>query len=181
MSKRSSRVSEEDYLAWLGTQLRDEEPNPNRGYWGLLRAMYEKEFTWTVSMDDNRIADGLELRVDFRRDQNIRDSLMPRLGPCSFLEVLIALSRRLAFAAGGNADGWAWQLVTNLELDRMWDPLTPPKQRKTEEIMDRVIQRTYLPSGVGGFFPLLHPEDDMTRLDLWFQMHAYISELHPEH
>src|ERR1044072_1993178 len=48
MSKRSSRVSEEDYLAWLGTQLRDEEPNPNRGYWGLLRAMYEKEFTWTV-------------------------------------------------------------------------------------------------------------------------------------
>lgn len=181
MSRRNSRITVEDYLEWLKPQLGLEYGNQNRTYDDLLILMFEKKFEFQVPMDENRMADGLELRVDFVRDANIRPTLMIDLGPCSFLEVLIALSRRMAFIGGGEAPGWAWQLMCNLELDRLSDPHRPSKQRRAFEIMDNVILRRYSPDGTGGFFPLNDPDDDQTRIELWYQMNAYISELHSEH
>lgn len=143
--------------------------------------MFEKQFVWTVAYDDNRMADGLELRAEFAHENDLPVSIMERLGPCSFLEVLIGLSKRLAFSAGGEAPGWAWQLLGNLELHRMTDPLRSAKERKAHELMDTCIWRTYRPDGQGGFFPLAWPDDDMTQVELWYQMSAYIAELHPEH
>lgn len=181
MSRRISPITKENYLLWLEPQLRDEHGNPGKTYWDLLNVMFEREFVFVVPMDDNRIVDGLDLRMDFVRVNHIPLGRMPNLGPCSFLEVLIALSRRMAFIAGGQAPGWAWQLLCNLELDRMSDPFTRSKHRKTQEIMDTAIWRTYSPDGTGGFFPLMQPDDDQTRIELWYQMNAYIEELHPEH
>jgi hypothetical protein len=63
----------------------------------------------------------------------------------------------------------------------MSDPFTQPKQRKVQEIMDTVINRTYLPDGTGGFFPLIRPDGDQTQIELWYQLNAYVEELHPEH
>lgn len=171
----------EDYLRWLEPQLRDEHGNPRKTYWDLLNVMFEKEFIFVVPMDDNRIADGLDLRVEFARERRLRPYALNSLGPCSFLEVLIALSRHLAFTAGGEAPGWAWQLLGNLELHRMTDPLTRPKHRKVQEVMDTVIWRTYAPDGTGGFFPLAFSDDDQTKIELWYQLNAYVEELHPEH
>lgn len=132
-------------------------------------------------MDDNRLVDGLDLRVEFARETHIRPRTMDNLGEGSFLEVLIGLSRQLAFIAGGEAPGWAWQLLSNLELHRLSDPLTTPKQRKAEEIMRVAMERTYSPDGTGGFFPLAWPDGDQTQIELWYQMNAFVEELHPEH
>jgi hypothetical protein len=181
MSRRTSRDLIEDYLRWLEPQLRDEHGNPSDTYWDLLNVMFGKEFKPVHPMDENRMGDGLDLRVEFAREQGIRTNALQNAGPCSFLEVLIGLSRRLAFFTGGEAAGWAWQLLGHLELQRMSDPLTRPKQRKTQEIMDAVINRDYAPDGMGSFFPLAWPEDDMTQIELWYQMSAYVGELHPEH
>lgn len=176
----SSHSLSEDYLRWLEPQIRDENDNPKRSYWDLLNMMYEKEFVWLVPNDDNRIEDGLALRVEFCYAQHIRPNALKNLGPCSFLEVLIALSRRLSFAAGGNSPGWAWQLVTNLELDKMWDRLSRPKRSQVTDILDACIWRTYLPDGCGGFFPLAWADDDQTQIEIWYQMADYIEEIHPE-
>lgn len=176
-----NRSLTEDYLRWLGPQLRDEHSNPNKTYEELLTLMFEKEFVWIVPHDDNRIVDGLDLRAEFAHVNNIRLNNLRGLGPCSFLEVLIGLSRRLAFAVGGQPPGWAWQLLNNLELHRMADPLTRPKRDKVNDILDAVIWRNYDPDGTGGFFPLAWPEEDMTKVELWYQMNAYVEELHPEH
>ena len=181
MSRTTSPDLTEDYLRWLEPQLRDEYGNPGKTYWDLLNVMFEKEFIWVNPMDENRAVDGLDLRVEFAHEIHIRPTRMRSLGPCSFLEVLIALSRRMAFTAGGLAPGWAWHLLGNLELHRMSDPLSRPKYRKVQEIMEVAIRRTYSPDGVGGFFPLAWPEEDMTQIELWYQMNAYIGELHPEH
>ena len=181
MSQRTSPNLTEDYLHWLESQLRDEHGNSNKSYWELLNVMFEKEFVFVVPMDDNRIVDGLDLRVEFAHENRLRPNVLRDVRPCSFLEVLIGLSRRLAFAAGGQPPGWAWELLGNLELHRMSDPLTQPKHRKVQEIMDAAIWRTYAPDGTGGFFPLAWPEDDMTKVELWYQMNAYVEELHPEH
>lgn len=171
----------EDYLRWLEPQIRDEHGNPNNTYWDLINIMFEKEFVWVVPMDDNRMVDGLDLRKEFSHENGLGSNPLRQLGPCSFLEVLIGLSRRLAFAAGGSAPGWAWQLLGNLELQRMSDPLTPAKHNKVHDILDACIWRNYAPDGTGGFFPLAFPDGDMTQVELWYQMHAYVEELHPEH
>jgi hypothetical protein len=170
----------EDYFRWLVPQIRDEQSGPEQ-YWDLYSIMFEKEFVSLVPNDDNRMVDGTDLRAEFCYSQHIRVDAFQELGPCSFLEVLIGLSRRLSFAAGGTSPGWAWQLVINLELDKMSDPLTRRKVRKVDYILETVIRRTYDPDGCGGFFPLAWPDEDQTQKELWYQMAAYIDELHPGH
>lgn len=169
----------EDYLRWLAPQIRDEEKSPT--FWDLFVAMFEKEFEWKVLNDDNRCKDGLDLRAEFCYANHVRAGSLHFLDQARFLEVLIGLSRRMAFDAGGSAQGWAWQFILNLELDRMSDPLTRRKLRQVDDILDTVIWRTYMPDGVGGFFPLTRPDEDQTQKELWYQMAAYIDELNPDY
>jgi hypothetical protein len=186
----------EDYLRWLEPQIRDENDglsNPNREFWGLLTLMYEKEFVWLESIptDDNRMMDGLDLRVEFCREQRLmRDPTVRRFldhdangpePPVSFLEVLIGLSRRLAFNAGGSAPGWAWILLANLGLHRMADPLSRRSANRANDIIDRCMWRNYSSNGRGGFFPLNNPQHDQTQVEIWYQMMAYIIEMPHEH
>jgi hypothetical protein len=156
----------EDYLRWLAPQIREDDglSNPNREFWGLLTIMHQTPFECFVHNDDNREVDGRDLRVEFCRDvANVDTQALKHLGPASFLEVLIGLSRRLAFNAGGkNAPGWAWVLLNNLYLHRMADPLSSRSARKVDDTLNRCIRREYAPDGVGGFFPLEHPDEDQT-------------------
>lgn len=170
----------EGYLRWLGSQIRDADESPT--YWGLFSVMFEKKFEWEVQNDENRNADGVELRAEYCYANHARQNALNPLGPnARFLEVLIALSRRMRFAAGGSAQQWAWLLICNLELQKLRDPLMPSKARKADDILDTVIWRRYNPDGCGGFFPLAWPDEDQTQKELWYQMAAYIGELHPEH
>lgn len=171
----------EDYLRWLGPQTRGTRSNPERSYWGLLRIMFETEFVPLIPHDDNRAVDGLDLRTEFCNEQRRRQGSLRILGPASFLEVLIGLSRRMEFAAGGQANGWASQLLENLELHKMFDPLSRRKATRVSNILDTCIRRTYEPNGQGGFFPLAWPDEDQTQVELWYQMAAFTNELHPEH
>lgn len=171
----------EDYLRWLEPQIRDKHGNPNRTYWDLLIIMHEKEFVWLIPNDDNRLVDGLDLRVEFAYANHIRSDALRNVGPCSFLEVLIGLSRRIAFAAGGKAPGWAWQLLNNLELHRTADPVSRRKATFVNDVLDTVIWRTYAPDGSGGFFPLNGSDEDQRQIELWYQMSAFIDEIHPEY
>jgi len=185
MSRRSDELKER-YLRWLEPQIRDERDNPDRSYWDLVNVMFATPFGWldSIPMDENRVGDGRDLRIEFgstTRSGSISVDILEEWGPISFLEVLIGLSRRLAFVAGGQAPGWAWQLIRNIELDRMWDPLTRPKHRKALEVMDVVINRKYAPDGTGGFFPLAWNDDDQTKIELWYQLNSFVEELHPEH
>lgn len=174
-----SRSLTEDYLRWLAPQIRDSHDGVDilNDCWEILIIMFEKPFVDLVAYDDNRMADGLDLRSEFRREFNIpiQAEGFP-IGPCSFLEVLIGLSRRLAFNAGGSAPAWAWALIENLDLDRMVDPLSRYKIRKAHSIIDRCIQREYHLDGHGGFFPLVSPSEDQRQVELWYQMAAYINE-----
>lgn len=174
----------EDYLSWLAPQIRSEsDGNQNRTYEDLVRIMFNKEFVWlqVTPNDKNRLEDGWGLRVDFCHERHIPTDVQHKLGPCSFLEVLIGLSRRLAFAAGGDARGWAWTLINNLELHRMSDPIGRSRARRVDDILDRCIWRKYEPNGRGGFFPLTRPYEDQREIELWYQMAAFVSELHPEY
>jgi hypothetical protein len=182
----TSHPASGDYPLWLASQIRGEEDgHPGRTYDGLVTIMYETEFLWFVPNDDNRKADGLDLRLEFCYEKNISkqeagaflDKGVP-IPPCSFLEVLIGLSRRLEFAAGGSPERWAWILMHNLDLHRITDPVGRGKARRAKDILQTCIHRNYEPNGVGGFFPL--PEsaaEDQRQVELWYQMAAYIDEM----
>lgn len=170
----------EHYFRWLSPQIRDKHSDPDKTFGDLLRLMFDKKFVELVPHDSNRMADGTDLRADFCYGRGLPTDSLAELGDASFLEVLLGLSRRLSFTAGGKAHGWAWQLLCNLELHRFPDPLTRNKARQADQIMETCIRRTYTPDGQGGFFPLAWPDEDQTQVELWYQMAAYIGELHPE-
>ncbi len=186
-SDRRDRLEEvylqwqEAYFHWLVPQVKGDGP---KTYWDLLRLMFQKEFVWMpqTPLDDNRLYDGLELRTEFLLAADAPRFISPDgFEACSFLEMLVALSRRLSFEAGGDAPGWAWQLVTNLELHKLSDPLGPRRKAQVDEVLDRVIWRNYNPDGTGGLFPLAWPEANQKEVELWYQMAAYVSEMHPEY
>lgn len=161
----TSHAIDDNYLDWLQGQV---ATPAGRSYGQLFRELADKEFVWLIPNDDNRLADGLELRLEFF-DESVD-------GGVSVLEVLIGLSRRLAFVAEGEAEFWAWRLIENLELTKCWDPLSVRKIRDLDDKLDALIWRTYHSDGQGGFFPLAWPEEDQRKVELWYQLNAYVEE-----
>ena len=161
--------TEAKYFRWLMSQC---TPDIEANYDDLFLQLYQKEFVWVIPNDDNRIQDGLDVRKQWYENRGS----IPEQG-VSFLEVVIGLSRRLAFNAGGDDEIWAWQLLTNIGLDKKKGKNSRHSKMDIDEILDRVIWRTYQPNGVGGFFPLRETELDQTSVELWYQMNAYIEEL----
>jgi hypothetical protein len=167
---------DELYLTWLYSQIGDPETTVrSRSYWKLARQMYTKEFVWFIPNDDNRVADGRYLREEFIEDSGL-DDIDPEwlyLG-CSMLEMLIGLSRRLAFLEDGEAHDWFWHLVNNLGL--RYDDRKQFPADHVEEVLDNVIWRTYEPDGRGGLFPLRDADRDQRDVELWYQLAAYLLE-----
>jgi hypothetical protein len=168
---------DESYFVWLYRQVGSVEiTNPSRTYWGLLKQLYIKEFVWVVPNDDNRAEDGRDLRQEFVDDEEIDavDEVWMRLG-CSMLEMLIGLSRRLSFEAGGESRTWFWNLLEKVHLDKFADNTELPASR-IDDTLDRIIWRTYSNSGRGGLFPLSKTKDDQRRIEIWYQLSAYLLE-----
>ena len=165
------------YFDWLTSQIVIEN---GKSYNELLGRMHELEFVWTVPNDDNRVEDARDLRIEFLNiNENIytTESLEFMRREVSILEVLIALSRRVAWIAGGEPPYWAWNLIENLRLDRSFDPLTKGKRRRIENVLENLVWRTYERDGLGGFFPLNEPHEDQTKMEIWYQMNAFVNEI----
>lgn len=168
---------DELYFNWLYKQVANPVvKNPNRTYWRLFKLLFTKEFVWLVPNDDNRVEDGKDLRYEFI-DQSELTDVDPgwiHLG-CSMLEMLVAVSRRLTFEADGRSRDWFWHLMDNLDL-RQYNDHSHFTPEEIGHILDRVIWRTYKPSGEGGLFPLNHAERDQTKVEIWYQASAYLIE-----
>lgn len=172
------KVTPKLYFYWLCGQIKTPGESSR---WDLLSEIHNKPFAWSVPNDDNRVSDAIELRREFFKE--MLPEAQDTTPVASVLEVIVALSRRLSFNGDGPADKWAWQLIANLELHKrkFLDPLTPRKQDEISDILDRMIWRTYEPSGQGGLFPLAFPRQDQTQVELWYQMNAYILEQSPDY
>lgn len=167
------------YLEWLSQQVKHRK---NQNFSELFLLMGTKEFVWVVANDDNRIQDALDLRLEYYREIGYKPYITTDLlGEVSVLEILIVLSKHLAFQAGGLANVWAWQLLTNLGLQKMSGHLTRREVDEVDEKLERLIYRTYSRDGLGGFFPLSWPDSDQRKVELWYQMAAYQFEHEDPH
>lgn len=172
---------DELYLTWLYEQVGSVKlKNKVRTYWSLLRRLYTTEFVWLIPNDDNRVEDGRDLRYDFLREHGIDvqdvDPLWLSEG-CSMLELLIVLSRELSFQAEGEPRDWFWHLIDNLDIHINDRSYNSAREQHIDDVLNRVVYRQYSPDGHGGLFPLRRPESDQRRVELWFQLCAYILEM----
>lgn len=168
---------DELYFEWLyGRICVVKLKNPTRTYWKLFKNLFSKEFVWIIPNDDNRVADGKDLRLEFLRDKGIdcQDKDWLEMG-CCMLEMFLAVARHAAFETSSDPEEWFWEILENLKLneynDRAYSDLN-----KIDETLDRVIWRTYSRNGRGGMFPLAHPAKDQRDVEIWYQLCAYILE-----
>jgi hypothetical protein len=90
------------------------------------------------------------------------------------LEFLIGLATRLNVAdyepdMPDRVGPWFWALMDNLgiiEADESW----------IEDSFKRINTRDYSFDGHGGLFPLRRPCEDQRKIEIWYQMQAYLME-----
>jgi len=160
-----------DYYQWLIAQIKTPS---TRSFNDLFDRLHNTEFVWIVPNDDNRVQDGLDLRYHFAGDKRKKMSLEG----VTLLEILVSLSIRVAFTAGGDAKDWAWTLLKNVKLSKASDPLVGNKANKVEDIIYALIWRTYERNGQGGFFPMKYSLKDQTKAEIWDQMNEYVNEMY---
>lgn len=158
-----------DYFEWLISQV---DIRTNHTYTYVFERMHNLEFVWTVPNDDNRVQDAIDLRLEFLDHA----SGHLNLAGATLLEVLISVSRRCEFTAGGDAYLWAWRLLKNLGLTKIPDPVDDEGAQKIDDILYALVWRTYDYNGKGGFFPLKYPKEDQTKVEIWYQLNAYVME-----
>jgi hypothetical protein len=174
---------DELYFYWLYEQVADPEfLDEELTYWKVLKLLFQKEFVWVkdVVNDENRISDGIALRIKFLEDTGITDPDPDWMDEaCSVLELMVGLSRRIAYEANkGKAYYWFWVLMENLGLSTYNDRrrFTRRQLERIDSQLDDLIFRNYEPSGLGGFFPLQETSHDQRDRELWYQMCDYLLE-----
>ena len=159
-----------EYFVWLVRQVEPREyiNNPL-----LFKIAYETPFTSRIAEDDNRIEDGKNLRLEFFR-KNGKEALD---GPCTMLEFLIGVARRLYDLAyeiedSTSVEFWFWGvLMRNLQVDKNIDD-----GHFIRKAFNRINTRTYASNGVGGLFPLKYPTIDQRDVEIWYQMQQWFLE-----
>lgn len=168
---------DDQYLVWLHDEL--VEVNPRRRFgtkeWRLFKQLYCIPFTSFIGNDDNRAADGRELRHQWAAMAGVRPTSEWFSLECSFLEMLIGLSIKLAFQAEKDHHFWFWKLLDNLDILQYMGK-GRYSEREIEARVKAVIDRTYEQDGRGGLFPLRRTSNDQRKVEIWYQMSEYLLE-----
>jgi len=162
---------EELYFLWLVNLIDDGD---SEDYSEVLGYLYRKEFIWSISFDSNRAAYGLDLRDRFIFDNDYGD-LMKRYmndGPCSVLEMMVALSLSCETVAG-NAVDWFWFMIKNLGLKDYRNGTFDLKN--LERKVDIFLDRKFRPDGKGGLFYIRNSKNDLTKIEIWSQFMYYVN------
>ena len=169
-----------DYYDWLIGHVYDEDSNK---YDKLLCFLFEEEFVYTLKMDVNRAADGEDLRYRFSKESSYTfpEIRLAMDRPCSWLEMLVALSLRCEEsimeddAIGDRTGVWFWKMIVNLGLSS----LTNARFSRTDAVycLDRFTNHDYNFDGSGGgLFVIRNPRRDMRDTEIWYQLNWYLTQ-----
>ena len=152
-------------------------------YSSLLVSLHKLEFYSLVPNDDNRGVDGEKLREIFLDEVDPQGvSSLPN-GPCTVLEMLVGLAKRLEFDLFGSkferSEGECfWLLINNLGLEwcdnYRWE--AENKEKEVEKRIQILLDREYFPDGKGGLFPLRVTHLNQQKVELWYQMSFWVIE-----
>lgn len=185
---------EQDYFHWLCEMVSIDQEHES--WWILAKTLHSRKFYALVAHDENRAYDGLDLREEYLSKTGAPDyaTVFPDEtdGECSVFEMLIGLARRMEFETddpyvydGDERDRrttgyWFWVMLDNLDLTRFSDQEYADNAEEAvsyiDWIVDRLLDRRYSANGEGGLFPLNHCHENQCKVEIWYQMSAYLME-----
>lgn len=176
----------DEYHEWLCEQVVDSE---HEHYSRLLDQLDSIWFYSILANDDNRAADGVDLRYSFCDDMDYAYELVDDElnDPCTVLEMLVALAKRCENQLmwdpdlGDRTHVWFWKFIDNLglghESDDHWDEeWEEESSEKIDYYVDKLLRRDYFRDGFGGLFPLKHPKKDQRKVEIWYQLQDWLME-----
>lgn len=170
-----------EYYEWMYGRMCYGRCSDNISYHKLFEFLHGVEFSYMIHGDKNRAEDGRDLREYFAHIHDIEDISDLINGPCSILEMMIALAIRIEDSImdnpeiGDRAPQWFWKMIVTLGLGGMRDDLF--NQKKAEKIINRFLNREYESDGKGGLFRVRDCEHDMRNVEIWVQMLWYLDTI----
>lgn len=170
-----------EYFEWLYQLVCGDRYSNAISYKKLLAYLHRTEFTYLLSKDKNRAADGVDLRYRFSKERYHGHVPSCLDGPCSILEMMVALAIRCEETImddpkiGDRTSQWFWGMVTNMGLGYMSDNRFD--EHAAKEIIDRFLNRDYSQNGRGGLFTVRNCEYDLTNIEIWTQMLWFLDSI----
>lgn len=173
-----------EYFEWMYHLVINDQYCKNLSYRKLLSTLHSIEFTYTVEMDSNRAADGIDFRYRFGYENGYSRQLIEQyldINPCSVLEMMVALAFRIEDqimddTAFGNRTGqWFWNMIVNLGLGSMCDPKFD--KSCVEKTVFKFLYREYECDGRGGLFTIRNGKD-MRSAEIWYQAMWYLNDFY---
>jgi len=184
-----------DYFDWLYDQVCYDDLTEIRRlptYHELLWRLYQTEFYWMsyCPLDENRAKDGVYLRRTYIAEnaypQDLFNAEPFSTMPCSVLEMMIGLAVRCEEnimcndSKGDRTGQWFWNMLTSLGLEKLnderWYELASP-EKTVDKKLQIFLDRQYKPNGKGGLFTVKNPRTDLSKIEIWRQMHMYLGQL----
>ena len=165
------------YFEWLSKLVCGKRYSKQVSYRKLLMYLHNTEFRYSIPMDANRAEDGMDLRYKYMGD----DCDLYLRGPCSVLEMMIALSVKCEEEymddphIGDRTGEWFWHMIVSLGLGSMFDERFD--EYFVESTIERFLDRDYEPDGHGGLFTIRDCEDDLRDVEIWYQFCWYLDSI----
>lgn len=171
-----------DYFEWLVAIVSKNRFDTNVSYRKLLMYLHTIKFRWTIEDDSNRANDGISLRWRFAqgtgRERYYEEISECLSGPCSVLEMLIALAVRCEETImddpsyGNRTAQWFWKMINNLGLSGMYNNNFDKKI--VSIVIEKFLNREYAPDGQGGLFMIRNSQEDLRTVPIWRQLCWYL-------
>lgn len=171
----------QEYFEWLYELVDGDKHSRHLSYRCLIEYLHNTEFIFSIPRDEGRAKDGVNLRYRFALSHGFNSTPGCLRGPCSVLEMMIALSIRCEeeitndCEIGDRTGQWFWGMITSLGLGAMYDVRFDAEY--VEEILMRFLYRDYDPDGRGGLFTIRHPRYDMRDMEIWRQLLDYLNDI----
>lgn len=171
-----------EYFTWLTSLVCKNRYSNNVSFKRLLSYLHDTEFRYLLELDENRAEDGIDLRYRFSTESDLEDVDLYLDGPCSVLEMMIALSIRCEDTItddgdiGNRTKQWFWGMITNLGLGSMSDDRFD--ELYVRDTVERFLNREYEPDGNGGLFTIRNCEYDLRDVEIWYQLCWYLDKFY---
>lgn len=170
------------YFTWLYDMMCNKRYARGISYFKLFEYLYDREFVWSIPRDENRAVDGIDLRYRFAYgNKDIEDVDLYLTGPCSVLEMIVALAIRCEEtimtdpSMGDRTAQWFWGMVTNLGLGSMSDD--DFDEQYVDYVITTFLNRDYQPNGKGGLFTVRNSEEDLRDVEIFYQLCWYLNNI----
>jgi hypothetical protein len=175
-----------EYFDWLYDIVCKNKLSNRHAYKKIFAHLHDSEFTPLLQGDFDRADDGVRLRHRFIFERGYgRDAeryLDPgHYGPCSVLEMMIALAIRCEKTImddpeiGDRTGQWFWEMMVSLGIGSMID--SRYDRATADSIITKFNNREYSRDGRGGLFRIRNCDSDLRTVDIWHQLCWYLNTI----